>query len=90
MSYCLLMLLLIIATKNEVTVLSFYDFIQKFYEDKTPLGEIARWIEKDSHFPKKEVLPHNILKYVLNLPNVEYETLENLKRAITLFEKFEG
>lgn len=83
------MLLLIITAKNEVTALSFHDFIQKFYEDKTPLGELARWIEKDSYFPKKEVLPHNILKYVLNLPNVEYEILKNLKRAITLFEKFE-
>lgn len=84
------MLLLIIATEDEVMILNFYDFVQRFYEDKTPLGQLARWIEKDSQFPKKEVQPHNILKYVLNLPNVEYETLENLKRAITLFEKFEG
>lgn len=51
MAYYLLRLLLIITTKNEVTALSFYDFIQKFYEDKTPLGELARWIEKDSYFP---------------------------------------
>lgn len=36
------------------------------------MGELARCIEKDSYFPKKEVLPHNILKYVLNLPNVDY------------------
>lgn len=84
------MLLFLIATKNEVMILSFYSFVQNFYEDKTPLGDLARWIEKDSQFPKKEIQPQNILKYVLNLPNIEYETLENLKRAITLFEKFEG
>ncbi|MFI3134507.1 YozE family protein, partial [Staphylococcus warneri] len=34
--------------------MTFYEFIQSFTGDKTPLGELAAWVDKDIQFPKEE------------------------------------
>ncbi|VDZ36561.1 Putative cytosolic protein [Staphylococcus aureus] len=36
--------------------MSFYEYIQTFKDDKTPLGELAIWIKEDDSFPKQEKL----------------------------------
>ena len=39
--------------------MSFYEFMQGFIGDQTPLGELAHWISQDQHFPKYErILQH--------------------------------
>ena len=43
--------------------MSFYEYIQTFKDDKTPLGELAIWIKEDDSFPKQEKLTENILSY---------------------------
>ena len=36
--------------------MSFYDFMQGFIDDKTPLGELASSINQDQVYPKHEYL----------------------------------
>ena len=43
--------------------MTFYEFIQSFTGDQTPLGELAAWVDKDIQFPKEEKLADNILLY---------------------------
>lgn len=48
--------------------MSFYEYIQTFKDDKTPLGELAIWIKEDDSFPKQEKLTENILSYFIKCP----------------------
>ncbi|PNZ70049.1 hypothetical protein E2556_02270 [Staphylococcus croceilyticus] len=67
--------------------MSFYDFMQGFVDDQTPLGELAHWINEDQSFPKQERLSDNILDYFINFPTLDHEFLEIVKRSISLYEQ---
>lgn len=68
-------------------IMSFYDFMQGFVDDQTPLGELAQWINEDHSFPKQERLSANILDYFINFPTLDHEFLEIVKRSISLYEQ---
>ena len=51
--------------------MSFYEYIQTFKDDKTPLGELAIWIKEDDSFPKQEA---NRKHFVLFSSNVQYRS----------------
>ena len=53
--------------------MSFYEYIQTFKDDKTPLGELAIWIKEDDSFPKQEKLTENILSYFHQMSNIDRE-----------------
>lgn len=53
--------------------MSFYEYIQTFKDDKTPLGELAIWIKEDDSFPKQEKLTENILSYFHQMSNIDHE-----------------
>ena len=53
--------------------MSFYDFMQGFIDDKTPLGELASWINQDQNFPKHEYLAENILDYFSKTSMLDHE-----------------
>lgn len=59
--------------------MSFYEYIQTFKDDKTPLGELAIWIKEDDSFPKQEKLTENILSYFHQMSNMYHEFLEIVK-----------
>ncbi|MEX3458893.1 sterile alpha motif-like domain-containing protein [Staphylococcus hominis] len=67
--------------------MSFYDFMQGFIDDKTPLGELASWINQDQDFPKHEYLAENILDYFSKMSMLDHECLEIVKRSLSLYEK---
>ncbi|MDQ7156791.1 YozE family protein [Staphylococcus warneri] len=55
--------------------MTFYEFIQSFTGDQTPLGELAAWVDKDIQFPKEEKLADNILLYFKQVTNLDDEIL---------------
>ncbi|MGK9288563.1 sterile alpha motif-like domain-containing protein [Staphylococcus warneri] len=67
--------------------MTFYEFIQSFTGDQTPLGELAAWVDKDIQFPKEEKLADNILLYFKQVTNLEDEILEIVKRSLSLYEQ---
>lgn len=67
--------------------MTFYEFIQSFTGDKTPLGELAAWVYKDIQFPKEEKLADNILLYFKQVTNLDDEILEIVKRSLSLYEQ---
>ena len=38
--------------ENRGDVLSFYEFMQNFVGDDTPLGELVAWMNQDTEFPR--------------------------------------
>jgi len=66
---------------------TFYEFIQGFTGDQTPLGELAAWVDKDIQFPKEEKLADNILLYFNQVSNLDDEKLEIVKRSLSLYEQ---
>ncbi|WP_270234737.1 YozE family protein [Staphylococcus warneri] len=67
--------------------MTFDEFIQSFTGDKTPLGELAAWVDKDIQFPKEEKLADNILLYFKQVTNLDDEILEIVKRSLSLYEQ---
>lgn len=67
--------------------MTFYEFIQSFTGDQTPLGELAAWVDKDIQFPKEEKLADNILLYFKQVTNLDDEILEIVKRSLSLYEQ---
>lgn len=67
--------------------MTFYEFIQGFTEDQTPLGELAAWVDKDVQFPKEEKLAKNILNYFKQITNLDDEILEIVKRSLSIYEQ---
>ena len=53
--------------------MSFYEFMQGFIGDQTPLGELAHWISQDQHFPKYERISDNILSYFTKITTLDHE-----------------
>ncbi|HDD0313918.1 TPA: sterile alpha motif-like domain-containing protein [Staphylococcus aureus] len=70
--------------------MSFYEYIQTFKDDKTPLGELAIWIKEDDSFPKQEKLTENILSYFHQMPNIDHEFLEIVKRSLSLYDQLKS
>ncbi|CAM4116015.1 hypothetical protein CD116_07670 [Staphylococcus schweitzeri] len=70
--------------------MSFYEYIQTFKDDKTPLGELAIWIKEDESFPKKEKLTENILSYFHQTSNLDHEFLEIVKRSLSLYDQLKS
>lgn len=67
--------------------MTFYEFIQGFTGDQTPLGELAAWVNKDVQFPKEEKLAKNILNYFKQITNLDDEILEIVKRSLSIYEQ---
>ncbi len=70
--------------------MSFYEYIQTFKDDKTPLGELAIWIKEDDSFPKQEKLTENILSYFHQMSNIDHEILEIVKRSLSLYDQLKS
>ena len=70
--------------------MSFYEYIQTFKDDKTPLGELAIWIKEDDSFPKQEKLTENILSYFHQMSNRDHEFLEIVKRSLSLYDQLKS
>ncbi|HBI8856793.1 TPA: sterile alpha motif-like domain-containing protein [Staphylococcus aureus] len=70
--------------------MSFYEYIQTFKDDKTPLGELAIWIKEDDSFPKQEKLTENILSYFQQMSNIDHEFLEIVKRSLSLYDQLKS
>ncbi|HFZ5508569.1 TPA: sterile alpha motif-like domain-containing protein [Staphylococcus aureus] len=70
--------------------MSFYEYIQTFKDDKTPLGELAIWIKEDDSFPKQEKLTENILSYFRQMSNIDHEFLEIVKRSLSLYDQLKS
>lgn len=70
--------------------MSFYEYIQTFKDDKTPLGELAIWIKEDDSFPKQEKLTENILPYFHQMSNIDHEFLEIVKRSLSLYDQLKS
>lgn len=70
--------------------MSFYEYIQTFKDDKTPLGELAIWIKEDDSFPKQEKLTENILSYFHQMSNIDQEFLEIVKRSLSLYDQLKS
>lgn len=70
--------------------MSFYEYIQTFKDDKTPLGELAIWIKEDDSFPKQEKLTENILSYLHQMSNIDHEFLEIVKRSLSLYDQLKS
>ncbi|MBL7564659.1 sterile alpha motif-like domain-containing protein [Staphylococcus saccharolyticus] len=67
--------------------MSFYDFIQNFIGDQTPLGELASWINQDINFPIYETVTDNVLNYFNQLSCFDHERIEIVKRSLSLYEQ---
>ncbi|HCZ1362508.1 TPA: sterile alpha motif-like domain-containing protein [Staphylococcus aureus] len=70
--------------------MSFYEYIQTFKDDKTPLGELAIWIKEDDSFPKQEKLTENILSYFHQMSNIDHEFLEIVKGSLSLYDQLKS
>lgn len=70
--------------------MSFYEYIQTFKDDKTPLGELAIWIKEDDSFPKQEKLTENISSYFHQMSNIDHEFLEIVKRSLSLYDQLKS
>ncbi len=70
--------------------MSFYEYIQTFKDDKTPLGELAIWIKEDDSFPKQEKLTENILSYFHQMSNIDHELVEIVKRSLSLYDQLKS
>ncbi|MCS5343074.1 sterile alpha motif-like domain-containing protein [Staphylococcus aureus] len=70
--------------------MSFYEYIQTFKDDKTPLSELAIWIKEDDSFPKQEKLTENILSYFHQMSNIDHVFLEIVKRSLSLYDQLKS
>ncbi|PTK54957.1 MULTISPECIES: sterile alpha motif-like domain-containing protein [Staphylococcus] len=68
--------------------MSFYEFMQNFVGDDTPLGELVNWINQDSNFPKEVKRQVEVLSYFRNNPCPENIPVTIVKRALAVFNQF--
>lgn len=68
--------------------MTFYDFMQNFLGDDTPLGELADEINQDVNFPKNVSDPESILTYCREHNWTDTELLSITNRALDLFSQF--
>lgn len=67
--------------------MSFYEYMQSFVGDRTPLGDLAHWVNQDKAFPKEEKITDNILSYFKQITNLDHELLEIVKRSLSLYDQ---
>lgn len=65
--------------------MSFYEFMQGFIGDQTPLGELAHWISQDQHFPKYERISDNILSYFTKITTLDHDIGPRIFRSRKAF-----
>ena len=63
--------------------MSFYEFMQNFVGDDTPLGELVR-INQDSNFPRDVKSQVEVLSYFRNNPCPENIPVTIVKRALAV------
>ena len=68
--------------------MSFYEFMQNFIGDDTPLGELVNWINQDNTFPKDVKSQNEILLYFRTNPFLENIPVTSVKRALAVFNQF--
>ncbi|HDE0634745.1 TPA: sterile alpha motif-like domain-containing protein [Staphylococcus aureus] len=68
--------------------MSFYEFMQSFLGDDTPLGELVDWINQDSNFPREVKSHSEILSYFRTNPCPENISVPVIKRALSVFNQF--
>lgn len=61
--------------------MGYYEFIQNYSDDDTPLGELARLVIQDGYFPKDGSSEEKLLLYFRSL-NLEYSYLEYCKISL--------
>ena len=69
-------------------VLSFYEFMQNFLGDDTPLGELVDWINQDNNFPRQVKSQSEILSYFRTNPCPKDLSMTIVKRALSVFNQF--
>ncbi|WP_154837362.1 sterile alpha motif-like domain-containing protein [Staphylococcus sp. Marseille-Q1834] len=68
--------------------MSFYEFMQNFVGDDTPLGELVNWINQDNNFPRDVKSQIEILTYFRHNPCLENIPVTIVKRALSVFNQF--
>ncbi|NJH85057.1 YozE family protein [Staphylococcus agnetis] len=68
--------------------LSFYDYMQDFLEDDTPLGDLARHIHAHAEFPEGLHTSDEILACFREAQRYDQLNYADLKRAIALYMQF--
>ncbi|EHJ08951.1 sterile alpha motif-like domain-containing protein [Staphylococcus simiae] len=68
--------------------MSFYEFMQNFLGDDTPLGELVDWINQDNSFPREVKSHSEILSYFRTNPCAESVSMSLIKRALSVFNQF--
>ncbi|MEM5398201.1 YozE family protein [Staphylococcus gallinarum] len=64
--------------------MSFYEFIQIYSDDDTPLGNLASFVNQEANFPKDEKSYDIILKYFCEC-RIENCKIEYVKRALSIY-----
>lgn len=70
--------------------LSFYEYMQIYIGDDTPLGDLARSIHLDSKFPKELHNSDEILAWFREGSRLGQLNLADIKRAIAIYMQFGG
>ena len=65
-------------------LMTFYDFINDFVNDDTPLGQLAYFINKDNNFPKHATGYQELYAYFKTNYNYD-EIMTSAKRALSLY-----
>ncbi|EKU47721.1 YozE family protein [Staphylococcus massiliensis] len=68
--------------------MSFYEYMQSFDGDNTPLGELVAWINQDANFPRDATLPSDILLYCRKAYMPHHIEMMNVKRALGVYNQF--
>ncbi|MGN4157192.1 YozE family protein [Staphylococcus auricularis] len=68
--------------------MTFFEFMQDFVGDDTPLGELAQYINNDVNFPKSVSDTRLILLYFHDISIEKNIAVSTVKRAIDLFSQF--
>ena len=70
--------------------MSFYEYMQIYIGDDTPLGDLARRIHVDSKFPKELHTSDEILAWFREGSRRGQLNLAVIKRAIAIYMQFGG
>ena len=70
--------------ENRGDVLSFYEFMQNFVGDDTPLGELVAWMNQDTEFPRDVKSQLVIMSYFRENPCPENIPVTSIKRALSV------
>ena len=74
--------------RNRGDIVTFFEFMQDFVGDDTPLGELAQYINNDVNFPKSVSDTRLTLLYFHDISIEKNIAVSTVKRAIDLFSQF--